>query len=79
LRAIQSREHRKKEIQKVIQEAGESAGESEIQWKLRMELVNLEENDIAGPVVLASTFYVVKDHQSWLPPFVSLLPPCFGY
>ncbi|KAF3007147.1 hypothetical protein E8E15_000914 [Penicillium rubens] len=75
MRAIQSGEHRKKNIQKELQEAGKP----EIQQKLRMELANLEENNIAGTVVLASKFYVVKDHQSWLPPFVSLLPPCFGY
>ncbi|KAJ5642515.1 hypothetical protein N7490_006515 [Penicillium lividum] len=75
VREIQSREHRKEKIRKELQEAGES----EVQWKLRMELVNLEEDDIAGSVVLASIFYVAKDHHSGLLSFASFLPPCMGY
>ncbi|KAF3009261.1 hypothetical protein E8E15_001296 [Penicillium rubens] len=50
MREIQSRENRKQRTWKKLQEAGDP----ERQWKLRMELVNLEEDDIAGSVVLAS-------------------------
>ncbi|KAJ5993390.1 hypothetical protein N7451_009114 [Penicillium sp. IBT 35674x] len=50
MREIQSKEDRKQRTWKKLQEAGDP----ERQWKLRMELVNLEEDDIAGSVVLAS-------------------------
>ncbi|KAJ5544078.1 hypothetical protein N7494_005357 [Penicillium frequentans] len=50
LREIQAREDRKERTWKELQKAREP----ERQWKLQMELVNLEEDDIAGSVVLAS-------------------------
>ncbi|KAI2670333.1 hypothetical protein LCP963914a_9857 [Penicillium roqueforti] len=75
MREIQSREDRKQRTWKKLQEAGDP----ERQWKLRMKLVNLEEDDIAGSVVLASKSYVAEYQSSWLPSFASFIPACMGY